>query len=275
MGRGPSRSICALMASMGECTLNRRIRILSLWGLGCILAFGSVGDTQTPNGGLPPWSLETPNDVDVLQVAITSTLSRWTDALDAQLVLRDLTFRPVLTTSTTRVYIGSVRSEPRSLVTPRSIFGPPPVFGQPPAPAASFSVQASAQPGLHELGYVHVLGSGCQIPPDQVFASFGRQSAAAATPQNLISNRAQLENLIFVLEGLAGHSTDPALQSLNAWFGVQVDTRLENFRLSQHGDNFSVELFFRSTNSSYSSALVMAVHSHRLPSGDFDQVVVK
>ncbi len=248
-------------------------------GLVLLLVFGSAGDSQTPPGGLPPWNLQTATDAAALRVALDSTRPQWSAAFNAGQTLRDISFRPVLTTSSERIYVGGVQvdagsSSPSAPATQRLRNSSRPR-------GAASAVVSSGTDGVHSLGYLHVLGSGCQTPPDQVFTSFTPQSLVNAGsssnngPKNSLRTEEELDFLLHILGGVSGRSSDPVLVGLHGWFTTQPALRLVNFQIEQSGAQFSCTLFFQQSAVSAGPDPVRTVHAVRSPAGGFGQVVIK
>ena len=228
--------------------------------LAMLLVFGSSGDTQAPTDGLPPWNLSSPSEVAVFRSALENTKSLWVAAFDSQLTLKDITFHPVLAAGGTCIFVGSIQTGSGQGAASQS---------------ALFSFAPTAQAGQHTIAYLHVLGSGCLTPPDQVYTAFRMSPRVGRIAKNELLNLEQFEFLTHVLEGLAGGSTDPSLVQFGSWFGAGGDLALENFRASQSGAMFGLDLIFRDSSGLVDERIVISILAVQLPSGDFSQVVIR
>lgn len=245
--------------------MKRISRCITLLGVACLLAFGSVGDSQVPGDIVPSSYLRDQTDVGAFHAVLARQSPQWTSLLDSQNELLDLRFRRVISTSQSRVYLGGVTiSEGISLGTSSG------------AVSVLAGPDSSVLPGRHAFGYLHVLGSGFATPPDQLFRGRGpRSSTKEASLASRLFSRDQLEFLMFGLEGLSGQGQDPELVGLGNWFAGQNDVILENFWVDQVGSDLQLDLFFRSLTSPDLPVLVRSIQATRIAAMSFDQVVVK
>ena len=246
--------------------MTRISRCIAMLGVACLLAFGSVGDSQVPGDGTGPWYLRDQVDIAVLRSVVSLRSPQWMDALQTQSVLGDLRFRPLISTSLSRVYQGSI--EVRRLGLNLSSAGP--------GSGAAGSSSVSLRSGVQSFGYVHVLGSGCALPPDQLFVGRSLKSQRKSSQAGGgIGTALQLEFLLFTLEGLAGQGSCAELIDLGNWFETQTNLAIVDYEFVQSGTTNQLDFLFRDTTTRSPKTLIKSVHAVLSPAGSFDQVVVK
>ena len=133
--------------------MKRKLRIWLTLSVAIYFSWGSAADTQSPPQDLPPWGLASALDAQALSVQLTEL----TPQFESEMIngeIQDLTFRRMITTQANIIYWSTARGVPVGSV----------------SQAPSFSTStASANFGFHTICYKHQIGSGCLLPPDEIF----------------------------------------------------------------------------------------------------------
>lgn len=217
----------------------RRIRHLMLAGVVCLLAFGSVGDSQTPGGTGPGTTLRSTEDVDALHCVLTYLLQSGQPRADS------LVFHHMVTGVAEKVFRGRLLFYPNG--------------------ARSQSLQEV------ELVFLHSIGLPCSIPPDQLFCVHAPASSALVTgPQD----KTEFEFMLEVLSLLSRKNSRGPVTALADWFDSSLQIVLVNIETSHSGNRYTCELQFEDHTAIPSLVwkyAVSAVHN----SAGFERVVVR